>query len=151
VLLLHGVSAHRKASTDTAQHRKKTRIYMVTMPGVRTHDHSVRLKLPLHLIKYHTTKPNSLLNKHHIVKIYWGSGSTAPRILNLGTRWRQMVSFTPLLHYNRDKSPRYPLDRRLGGTQSRSGRGGEQKKLHHRPCRQLSRGRPWEMTCWEFD
>jgi hypothetical protein len=29
--------------------------------------------------------------------------------------------------YSQRKSPRYPLDRRLGGPQSRSGRGGEEK------------------------
>jgi hypothetical protein len=26
--------------------------------------------------------------KHHSIKTYWGSGGIAPRILNLGTRWR---------------------------------------------------------------
>jgi hypothetical protein len=31
---------------------------------------------------------------------------------------------------SRGKSPRYPLDRRLGGSQSRSGRCGEEKILH---------------------
>jgi len=34
-----------------------------------------------------------------------------------------VVSFT-----HQDKNPRYQLDRRLGGPQSRSGRGGEEKK-----------------------
>jgi hypothetical protein len=37
------------------------------------------------------------------------------------------VTFTPLLLYPRGKSPPYPLDRRLGGPQSRSGRRGEDK------------------------
>jgi hypothetical protein len=36
-----------------------------------------------------------------------------------------MVSSTPLPLYPRGKSPHYPLDRRLGGAQSRSGRRGE--------------------------
>jgi hypothetical protein len=40
-------------------------------------------------------------------------------ILDLVTRWRWVVSFTP----------RYSLDRRLGGPQSRSGRCGEVKNL----------------------
>jgi hypothetical protein len=35
----------------------------------------------------------------------------------------------PLLLYFRGKSPRYPLDRRLGGPQSQSGRYGEEKIL----------------------
>jgi hypothetical protein len=28
------------------------------------------------------------LTKHHTMKTYWGSGGIAPRILDLGTRWR---------------------------------------------------------------
>jgi hypothetical protein len=28
------------------------------------------------------------LTKHHAMKVYWGSGGIAPRILDLGTRWR---------------------------------------------------------------
>jgi hypothetical protein len=34
---------------------------------------------------------------------------------------------TPAAFNPQGKSRRYPLDRRLGGTQSRSGRGGEEK------------------------
>jgi len=30
-----------------------------------------------------------------------GSGDTAPRILNLGTKWRWVVSFTPRSLYSR--------------------------------------------------
>jgi hypothetical protein len=37
-----------------------------------------------------------------------------------------VVSFTPWPLYPQGKSPCYPLDRRLGGPQSRSGRGGEE-------------------------
>jgi hypothetical protein len=40
------------------------------------------------------------------------------------------------------KSPRYPLDRRLGGHHSRSGPGGEEKKSYHCPRRELNPGRP---------
>jgi hypothetical protein len=29
------------------------------------------------------------------MKTYWGSGGIAPRILDLGTRWKWVVSFTP--------------------------------------------------------
>jgi hypothetical protein len=39
-----------------------------------------------------------------------------------------VVRFTPLWNCIRGKSPRYPLDRRQGGTESRSGRYGEDKK-----------------------
>jgi hypothetical protein len=38
-----------------------------------------------------------------------------------------VVSFTPHPLYPQGKSPLYPLDRRLGGPQSRSRRGGEEK------------------------
>jgi hypothetical protein len=34
------------------------------------------------------------LSKHHATKTYWGSGGKAARILNLGTTWRWVVSFT---------------------------------------------------------
>jgi hypothetical protein len=30
----------------------------------------------------------SLCFEHHAMKAYWGSGGTAPCILDLGTRWR---------------------------------------------------------------
>jgi hypothetical protein len=35
------------------------------------------------------------LTKHHAMKIYGQSGGIAPRILNLGTAWRWMLSFMP--------------------------------------------------------
>jgi hypothetical protein len=57
------------------------------------------------------------------MKAYRGSGGIDPRILDLGTRCRWMVSFTPRPLYPQGRIPWYPLDRRLGGTQSRSGHG----------------------------
>jgi hypothetical protein len=56
----------------------------------------------------------------------WMYSST---ILDLGTRWMAMVSFTPQPLYPRGKSPRYKLYRRLGGPQSRSGHYREEKIL----------------------
>jgi hypothetical protein len=44
-----------------------------------------------------------------------------------------MVSFTPLPVYPQEKSPRYPLDRRLGGPQSLSGYGDEEKNSQPLP------------------
>jgi hypothetical protein len=67
------------------------------------------------------------------MKTYWGNGCIAPCILDLGTRWRWVVSFTPRPLYPKKKSPWYPLDRRLGGPQSRSGRGGEEKNSQTPP------------------
>jgi hypothetical protein len=46
-------------------------------------------------------------------------------ILDPGTRWRWVVGFTPRPLYPRGESPGYPLDRKLGGPQNRSGRCGE--------------------------
>jgi hypothetical protein len=61
------------------------------------------------------------------MKAYWGSGGIAPRIFDLGTRWRWVVSFTPWPLYPQGKSPWYPLDRRLGGPQRRSWHSSEEK------------------------
>jgi hypothetical protein len=62
-----------------------------------------------------------------------GSGSIAPCILYLGTRWRWVVSFTPWPLYPQGKSRWYSLDMRLGGSQSRSGRGCEEKNYKSQP------------------
>jgi hypothetical protein len=55
-----------------------------------------------------------------------------PRILDLGRR-RWVFSFMPQPLYHRGESPRYPLDRRLGGVQNRFGRGGEEKNSQPPP------------------
>jgi hypothetical protein len=57
----------------------------------------------------------------------WESVVIIPRILDLGTRLRWVVSFTHRPLYPQGKNTWYPLDRRLGGSQSRSGRSGEEK------------------------
>jgi hypothetical protein len=43
------------------------------------------------------------------------------------------VSFAPRPLYLQGKSLRYPLDRRLGGPQNRSGHGGEEKNSQSLP------------------
>jgi hypothetical protein len=48
-------------------------------------------------------------------------------ILNLGSEWKWVVSFTLLPFYLSGNSARYPLYRRLGRPQSPSGRYGEEK------------------------
>jgi hypothetical protein len=48
--------------------------------------------------------------------------------------WR--CSFTPRPLYPQGKSPWYPLDRRLGGSQGRSGRGSEEKNSQPLPGRE---------------
>jgi len=61
-----------------------------------------------------------------------GSGGIAPHILNLGTRWRQVVSFMTWPLYSWAKSPHYTLDR-VGGPQ-RVGLDTEVKRKHHLPA-----------------
>jgi hypothetical protein len=45
------------------------------------------------------------LIEHHAMKAYWGSGGIAPRIFDLGTLWRWVVSFTTRPLYPREWSP----------------------------------------------
>jgi hypothetical protein len=54
-----------------------------------------------------------------------GSGCMHPRFLDLGTSLTRMVSFTPGPLYPRGKSPRYPLQRRLGRPKNWPGQRGE--------------------------
>jgi hypothetical protein len=61
------------------------------------------------------------------MKARWGSGGIAQRILDLCIRWRWVVSFTALPLYPQGQSSWYPFERRLGGSQSRSGRRGEER------------------------
>jgi hypothetical protein len=67
------------------------------------------------------------------MKACWGSGGIAQLILDLGSIQRWVVSFTPLSLYPQGKSPWYPLDGRVGGHQSRSGRSGEEKNSQPLP------------------
>jgi hypothetical protein len=76
-----------------------------------------------------TVKLSPCLPNHQAMKTYLRCGSKASRILNLCTTRRCVVSFTPRPLSLRSRSPRHPLDKRLGGPQSRSGRGGEEKKI----------------------
>jgi len=46
------------------------------------------------LINNKGVKLSQCLTKYRDMKTYWGSGSIVPCILNLGTRWRWVVSFT---------------------------------------------------------
>jgi hypothetical protein len=62
-----------------------------------------------------------------------GGRGIAPRILDLGIRWRWVVSFTLRLLYPQGKSPWYPVDTRLCGSQSRSGHSGEEKNFQSPP------------------
>jgi hypothetical protein len=79
------------------------------------------------------------------------SGGTAPRILDVGTRWSWVVSFIPRLLYTQGKSSWYTLDRRLGGPQSLSGRGGEEKNSQCRETWVITWGYGSSLLKWNFD
>jgi hypothetical protein len=94
------------------------------------------------------------------MKAYWGSGDITPHILDICTRLRWVVSFTPRPLYSQGKGPWCPLDKRLGGPQSRSGRGG--KKKNSQPRRESNPRTPivqpvaqrctdWAIMAYEFE
>jgi hypothetical protein len=88
--------------------------------SLSTHTHLLHLKVKLSLC---------LTNEALRHEGAWGSGCIDPHFLDLETGWRWAVSFTPRPLCHRGKSPRYPVDRRLGGPQSRSGRRAKEKIL----------------------
>jgi len=55
----------------------------------------------------------------YIMKVYRRSRGTASLMLNLGTRWSWMISLWPQSLYPGRKRAQHPLNRRLGGPQSR--------------------------------
>jgi hypothetical protein len=67
------------------------------------------------------------------MKAYWGSGGIVTCILDLVPRWMWVVSFTPRPLYPEGESPRYLLDKRMDGPQSRSGEGGKEKNFQPLP------------------
>jgi hypothetical protein len=76
------------------------------------------------------------------METYWRSGGVAPATVNLGARWRGVVSFTPRPLYSRRKPTGTHWIGRLFGLQNRSVHGGEGKVSRHCPCRELNPGRP---------
>jgi hypothetical protein len=102
---------------------------------VKRNKNSLQLKITQAASLSHCTVPVLKTPCHEDV---WGSWGLAPHSLHLSTRWKWVVSFTP-----RWKSPRYVLDGRLGGPQSRSGRGGEEKNI---PSWLLKGNKPWLYT-----
>jgi hypothetical protein len=69
------------------------------------------IKIDLQVIE---VKLSRCLTKHHAIKEYWGSGDIAPRIFDLGTRWRRVVSFTPRPLYPHGNNLPYPVGSRAG-------------------------------------
>jgi hypothetical protein len=59
----------------------------------------------------------------HNTEGMWRSGCTAPLIHSLGTKWGEWLACSLMLRplYSSEKNLGYPLNRRLGGPQKRSG------------------------------
>jgi hypothetical protein len=76
-----------------------------------------KAKLSLCLIKHHA------MNRYRVAEVYNFT------ILDPSNRWRWVVSFTLRPLYTRGNGPQHPLDRGLGGPQSRSGRSGGEKSF----------------------
>jgi hypothetical protein len=77
------------------------------------------------------------LIKHYAMKTY-GKVEVKLHHFDLGTRWRRVVRFTPRPLYARGRWALYSLDRRLSGSQSRSGRYGVDENIS--PCRESNPG-----------
>jgi hypothetical protein len=143
----------------------QTRSFSASSPSVRwasesykNNGHSCVISRIL-LLRSHNYYPrySTVLSPTHIVKgrskvvpvlnelstTPWrrvGEWTYSAIILDLGIRWRWVVSFTHRLLYLRGNSSRYPLDRRLGGAQSRSRHCEVKKNLLL--CRDSNPGRP---------
>jgi len=84
--------------------------YQLSHNNLRTVIH-IWLEVACYEMLHNASDPgNSLvcpcdLTEHRAMKAYWGSGNITPRILELDTRWRWVVSFTPRSLYPQGKSP----------------------------------------------
>jgi hypothetical protein len=96
------------------QHVREEKFWYSWMPWVWNYCTYLGKKIKLSLC----------LTKHHTMKVYWDGGNLHA-FFDLGTRCKWVASFTLRPLYPQGKSPWYPLDRRPGGPQSRSGRRGE--------------------------
>jgi hypothetical protein len=104
------------------------------------------------LTKHHAMKTHPLLNwaPHH--EDVLRNGGIAPRSLNFGTICRWVVSFVPRPLYPRGNSPQYPLDRRLDGPQSRSGRGSSRDVIRTTVAHACRRRRlKWVFGAWGYN
>jgi len=93
----------------------------------------VKVNLLLCLTKYHAMKTDPVLN-YHPMKAYWGNGGM--EALDGGEFSYISGCFAPV------KEPPCTLYRKLGGPQSLSICGGEEKISHHCPCLELDPGGP---------
>jgi hypothetical protein len=79
------------------------------------------------------------VTKYRALKTYWGSGGIAPCILDVGTRWKWVVSFTPRPLCTHCIADWVGL---IAGIDAMTKR----KISHHCPCRELNPSRPARLT-----
>jgi hypothetical protein len=83
-----------------------------------------------------------LCSINYAIKHYtMGEWSNSFTVLELGTSWRWVVRFKHTVAVPWGKYPRYPLDKRLGGSKSRSGCCGDEKISCF--CWESNAGRPF--------
>jgi hypothetical protein len=83
-------------------------------------------------IKRPEREADYLLRSSAEIKNAWSYTST-PHYVFMACLVKHRNNFTPRPLYPQGKNPWYPLDKRLGGPQSRSGRGGEEKNSQPPP------------------
>jgi hypothetical protein len=122
---------------------KKKKIFIPTESPLQFFLHQLIISPLLHHDSYHMHScPSLCFNWAPRHEGVLGSGGIALCILDLGTKWRLVVSAMPQPLYPQGMSPWYPLDKRLSGSQSQSGCSGEEKnsqplpgpKPHHPAC-----------------
>jgi hypothetical protein len=86
--------------------------------------HQIHLDLIIIIIIINSKDFSLCLTKHHAMKAYWGSRSIPPCILTSALDGGECSALHPAA-LPPGKDPRYPLNRRQDGPQSRSGRGEE--------------------------
>jgi len=102
--------------------------YVLIKQGIQLHGMAFS-EAQWQIYRYFTFTIYVSLTKDHAVRTYWESGGIGPRILNLGTVWRWVVTFTSQPLY-----ARCPFGRWLCVPQNRSGRGGKEKSLIPAPA-----------------
>jgi hypothetical protein len=65
----------------------------------------VKVKLFLCLTKHHAMNIYLLLDEAPDYEDVMGEWRYSSRILNLGSTWRKVISFTPRLFFSRNKNP----------------------------------------------
>jgi hypothetical protein len=97
--------------------------WAMALPLSQLYRHKMLTKVVLRKVKFFLC-----LIKHHATKTY-GECRYGFSILDLGSWWRWVMSFTPLPLYPHGKCLWYALGRRPNGLQSRSGYCGEKKNV----------------------